>query len=73
MRERNPNHAKFVLPSGYEDLGWQLSPTHPALGECRERSHTTREFDNSMFKFRCTDVITICDSCKHIYHTDMSD
>jgi hypothetical protein len=73
MRERNPQYDKFLMPSGYADLGWQLSNDHPAEITCRAAGHKIREFDNSMFKFRCTDVITICDECKYVHHTDMSD
>lgn len=71
--ERNPNCDKFVKPDGYTDLGWQIDPNRPERVACRNAKHRTREFDNSLFKFRCTDVITICDECKHVYHTDMSD
>lgn len=73
MAERNPNAAKFVKPDGFRDLGWQLAPSTPELVTCRTEKHRTREFDNSLFRFRCTDVVTICDDCKTVYHTDMSD
>lgn len=71
--QRNPNANGFVKPSGYTDLGWQLNSTNENLKICRESNHKTREFDNSLYKYRCTDVITICDECKIVYHTDMSD
>lgn len=70
---RNPNAGKFVLPEGFKDIGWQLRGNEPELVECRSKSHKTREFDNSQFQYRCTDVVTICDECKYVYHTDMSD
>lgn len=70
--ERNPNAGRWKLQPGYTDLGWQLYQ-HPAQLKCREANHKTHEFDNSLYKFRCTDVVTICDDCKHVYHTDMSD
>jgi hypothetical protein len=74
--ERNPKAGTFVKPAGYEDIGGQLHPGHPSwdrVQACRDAGHPRREFDNSTFRFRCTDVITICDECKYIYHTDMSD
>jgi len=74
--ERNPSANKFVLPDGYEDLGWQLWTGHSQwhrLVACRDAKHVTREFDNSIYRHRCTNVVTICDECKYVYHTDMSD
>ena len=69
----NPKHEdKFSIP-GYRDLGWQLSSNNPALLACLAAGHKTREHDNSLIVCRGTDVITICDECKHLYHTDMSD
>ena len=75
-RERNPKGETFQRPAGYTDLGWQLCTEHPAwpvVQACKEAGHKRKEFDNSLFRFRCTDVITICDECRYIYHTDMSD
>lgn len=71
--ERNPNADKFVMPAGYKDLGWQLMPDTPEKVACRAAGHKTREFDNSLYRYRCTNVITICDECKYVHHTDMSD
>jgi hypothetical protein len=74
IMERNPNHGKFVRPDGYIDLGWQLySGNSQEVKACVDAGHNTKEFDNSLHRFRCTDVITICDECKTIHHTDMSD
>jgi len=70
--ERNPYANTFSLPAGYKDLGWQLRGDDPSLVACRKAGHKTRKFDNSLFRCRCTDVITICDECKHVHHTDMS-
>lgn len=70
--ERNPNAGKFVLPTGYTDLGWQLCNI-PELKECREKGHKRMQFDNSTYRYRCTDVIYICHECKNVYHVDMSD
>ena len=72
MAERNPNAGRFVLPSGYTDLG-MYAYKHPRVVACGYAKHRTREFDNSLYKFRCTDLITICDECKWVYHVDMSD
>lgn len=72
MPERNPNANTFVRPAGFTDLGWQLNWEAPELVRCREAGHKTRSFDNSLFKNRCSDIITICDECKHIHHTDMT-
>ena len=71
--ERNPNADKFMQPTGYTNLGWQLMGNDTRLAACRAAGHKTREFDNSLYRYRCTDVVTICDECKHVYHTDMSD
>lgn len=71
--ERNPNANKFVMPSGYTDLGWQVTASNcEKAAECQAAKHKTKEFDNSLYRFRCTDVITICDTCKTVYHIDMS-
>ena len=73
LRPSNPNHVdNFSIPS-YKDLGWQLDYLNPVLVKCREAGHKTREHDNSFFLLRGTDVIYICDECKYIHHTDMSD
>lgn len=72
-RERNPNANKFITPNTYKDLGYLFSNNNEAIVSCRSQKHHTKEFDNSLYKNRCTDVITICDECKYIYHTDMSD
>lgn len=78
--ERNPDAGKFQLPKGYKDLGWQVTRANEQLNQCCEKGHNDRrnekhwrEFDNSLYKFRCTDVVTICDECKIVFHTDMSD
>jgi len=68
----NPKGGTFKCPPGYEDLGWQLCD-HPIVKSCRGMKHSRREFDNSTYLHRCTDVITICDECRYVYHTDMSD
>jgi hypothetical protein len=73
MRERNPRGNTYRIPAGYNDLGWQLSIHNPQVQECHDSGHKRTEFDNSLFLYRCTDVISICDTCKNIYHTDMSD
>lgn len=73
-RERNPNAGKWELPNGYTDIGWQKNfITGSPEKKCLDLGHKRREFDNSLFKYRCTDVVTICDECKIVWHTDMSD
>lgn len=69
----NPNANKFIPPDGYKNIGWQIRGTEPEVVLCRELKHKTKEFDNSNFMMRCTDIVTICDECKYFYHTDMSD
>ena len=71
--ERNPKANSFTRPFGYQDLGWQLDRDNHARVKCATAKHKTREFDNSLYLRRCTDVITICDECKTVHHTDMSD
>lgn len=74
MFQPNPNANKWVLPDGYKDLGWQLIPENsPEMSECITLRHKKREFDNSRYKNRGTDIITICDECKIVWHIDMSD
>lgn len=74
MAEKNPNANKFKLPEDYKDLGWQLhSGNCEEIKKCHEKGHKRREFDNSLYKRRCTDVIYICDECKIVWHIDMSD
>lgn len=69
---RNPNCDRFPHPD-YRSLGWQLMPNHPELVKCKELGHKRKEFDNSLFLNRGTDVIYYCDQCKFQYHIDMSD
>lgn len=75
--EKNPKYNTFKLPDGYRDLGWQLHPGNsPEVKNCCDLRHNNqhwREFDNSLYIHRCTNVITICDACKIVWHTDMSD
>ena len=69
--ERNPNANKFAMPQGYTDLGWQVTSANcEIVAKCREDKHLTKNYDNSLYKFRGTDVITICDICKTVYHID---
>lgn len=74
MLQKNPNAGKFVLPDGYTDLGWQRHK-----GECEEIAEALKngfkieEFDNSLYKHRCTDVIKIIHEAKIVWHIDMSD
>ena len=72
MRQPNPNANKWRLPDGYRDLGWQFQPDFEIV-KCREAKHNHREFDNSLYMHRSTDVVTICDECKIAWHIDMSD
>lgn len=80
-RPRNPNAGKWKLPDGYKDLGWQKhSGNSQEVKQCCEKGHNDyrnekrqREFDNSLFQNRCTDVVKICDECKIVWHIDMSD
>jgi hypothetical protein len=70
----NPNHNTYLKPLGYTDLGWQLySGNSEEVKKCHDLRHKRKEFDNSLYLNRCTEVIYICDECKNIYHIDMSD
>lgn len=72
--QRNPDANKFVAPAGYENIGWQMTMEgNEKFKHCVEAKHKRREFDNSLYMYRCTDLVTLCDECKIIYHTDMSD
>ena len=80
-KPRNPNAGKWKLPNGYKDLGWQKhAGNSEEVKQCCEKGHNDyrnekhqREFDNSLFQNRCTDVVKICDECKIVWHIDMSD
>jgi len=74
----NPNYNKFVKPDGYKDIGWQVNLDNLDKKKCYESGHNMKdgqitEFDNSLFLWRCTDVIRLCSVCKIVDHTDMSD
>jgi hypothetical protein len=72
--QRNPKSETWQLPQGYKDLGWQLhSDNSKEIKKCMEAGHKIREFDNSLYLYRCTNVIKICDECKIVWHIDMSD
>jgi hypothetical protein len=83
MLQKNPKYGTWKLPGGYRDLGWQRhSDNCDEIANCVELDHNNhtnflkrhwREFDNSLYLNRCTDIITICDKCKIVWHTDMSD
>ena len=73
MRIPNPNHVSHFAIAGYKDLGWQLSPDTPELVACRAAGHTRRSVDNSLYMYRGTDTIYICDRCKNLHHVDCSD
>jgi len=74
MREINPKGGTYQKPSNYVDLGWQLHIGNCIeVKKCHDLGHKRAEFDNSLYRNRCTDVIRICDVCKNIYHIDMSD
>ena len=66
-RIKNPLHGKFKLPSGYTDGGW----LNGGAERCSHRPQL--EYDNSFFQCRGTDIIYICDTCKTVWHVDMSD
>lgn len=72
--EKNPNAGKFILPDGYKDLGWQLySGNSEMVKKIFDEKIPVREFDNSLYKYRCTNVVKICDELKVVWHIDMSD
>ena len=79
--QRNPKSGTWRLPEGYKDLGWQLhSGNSKEIANCVALGHNNhrnekhwREFDNSLYLHRCTDIINICDECKIVWHIDMSD
>ena len=69
---RNPQGGKWVLPAGYEDLGWQYAGREK-IAACREAGHVRTRFDNSLYMNRGTDMIYICATCKNVHHVDSSD
>ena len=79
--QRNPKSGTWVLPAGYRDLGWQLhSGNCQEIANCVKNGHNNRmnekhwrEFDNSLYLHRWSDIIYICDECKIVWHIDMSD
>ena len=76
MREtpRNPKHGQFKTPEGYTDMGFINGGEKPEVKKCQSAlRHRLEEFDNSLYMYRCTDVINICHECKIFWHVDMSD
>lgn len=79
--QRNPKSGTWNLPEGYKDLGWQRHKGNcTEIANCIELGHNDRrnekhwrQFDNSLYLCRCTDVVYICDECKIVWHIDMSD
>jgi len=75
---KNPQYNKFILPKGYRDIGWQVDINNFYKKKCVDNGHSIQngqltEFDNSLYLWRCTDIITSCCICKIVNHTDMSD
>ena len=89
MRFReNPNHGKLyedhelcigddvilVNLKDYKDLGWQLhKDNNEIVAKIFHDKLPIREFDNSFYQNRGTDVIYICDALGVYWHIDMSD
>lgn len=77
--QKNPKAGTWKLPNGYKDLGWQRhSGNCEEIANCIKLGHNNnkkqwRKFDNSLYQNRCTEIITICDKCKIVWHIDMSD
>jgi hypothetical protein len=80
--ELNPNHQKpfkktkvssvdndTMILIEYKDRGWCNS----GVKHCECPSEYKDTIDNSLYKMRGTDVVTICDRCNSFVHTDMSD
>ena len=73
-KQKNPKAGKWQLPTDYKDLGWQLhSGNSEILKKIFDEKIPVREFDNSLYMHRCTDVVKICDELKVVWHIDMSD
>jgi len=72
---RNPNYGKYNNQTiGYEDCGWQMDGiNHPKAVACKALGHKMREIDNSLYQYRGTDHVYICDKCKILHHIDSSD
>ena len=79
--QRNSKHGTWQLPNGYKDLGWQRhSENCEEIANCiklgrhnHKNEKHWREFDNSLYQGRATEIIYICDECKIVWHIDMSD
>lgn len=74
----NPNANKFVIPDGFRDIGWRVGLENADKKKCYDAGHSIKdgqifEFDNSLFLYRCTDVVRTCLICEIVDHTDMSD
>lgn len=46
-------------PEGYKDLGWRFNRMDTEINCCYKLKHKLREFDNSLYLNRCTEVIYI--------------
>jgi len=72
---RNPSHGEYLAQTkGYEDCGWQMKGiNHPKTVACKAAGHKMRSIDNSLYQYRGTDRVYICDKCKIFRHIDSSD
>jgi hypothetical protein len=76
MRIKNCKHGGDMQVDGYEDMGFingGCVQKNIKYINCITKDHIIRTYDNSIFLWRATDEVTICDECKIYYHTDMSD
>lgn len=73
MRDQlNPKRVLNPVPEGCKDLGW-FKYDAPEVVACKALGHTIAEHDNSLYLYRCTDVVFSCVTCGWAYHVDMSD
>jgi hypothetical protein len=70
----NFRHVSNFRIEGYRDFGTNPDfESNQKLIECIQEQHQLKVYDNPLFAFRGTDMIYICDICKHFYHIDSSD
>jgi len=84
----NPKHGKLLEQqevavgdiafiadlNNYKDLGWQLHFDNNAIvKQIHDQKLKVREYDNSLYCNRGTDIVYICDVLQVYWHIDMSD
>ncbi len=69
--EYNEQRQSPFTYKNYVDRGWANGGVEYC--KCSREHDAKEEHDNSSYRGRGTDIITICHTCKSFIHTDMGD